>query len=221
MAFIGPLEMYCFYLFSEGGRFHYEGFGFGSFMFANIAAQIVGYYLIALVAIPLGYGHVKRLRWARTLSLTNGASSRVRIQEGYGHVKRLRWARTLSLTLLGFWLVAGIPLFLHYLTCFYYYGLAGKTQFPSKYSFMHQLFRFFSTIYHDFLSFDLSFWNYVFFFEWEFPFFWTRIMVLLCMLIFLILFLKAVFSSKFFKDLLKPQIGVLFYFVLYMSTLFC
>ena len=56
VAFIGPLELYCFYLFSEGGRFHYEGFGFGSFMFANIASQIVGYYLIAALAIPLGYG---------------------------------------------------------------------------------------------------------------------------------------------------------------------
>jgi len=87
MAFTGPLEMYCFYLFSEGGRFHYEGFGFGSFMFANIAAQIVGYYLIAIVAVPLGYGHVKRLRWARTVSLT----------------------------LLGFWLVAGIPLLVAFL----------------------------------------------------------------------------------------------------------
>jgi hypothetical protein len=87
MAFVGPLEMYCFYLFSEGGRFHYEGFGFGSFMFANIAAQIVGYYLIAMVAIPLGYGHLKRLRSARTLSLT----------------------------LLGFWLVAGIPLLVAFL----------------------------------------------------------------------------------------------------------
>ena len=87
LAFTGPLEMYCFYLFSEGGRFHYEGFGFGSFMFANIAAQIVGYYLIAMVAIPLGYGHVRRLRWARTLTLT----------------------------LLGFWLVAGIPLIVVFL----------------------------------------------------------------------------------------------------------
>lgn len=82
MAFMGPLEMRAFYLFSEGGRFHYEGFGFGSFMFANIAAQIVGYYLIAMVAMPLGYGNIMRLRWARTLSLT----------------------------VLGFWLVAGIPL---------------------------------------------------------------------------------------------------------------
>ena len=81
-ALLGPLEMYCFYLFSEGGRFHYEGFGFGSLMFGNIASQIIGYYLIAMVLIPLGYGHLK-----------------VR-----------RWARTLALTLVGFWLVVGVPL---------------------------------------------------------------------------------------------------------------
>jgi len=70
VGFLGPLEMYCFYLFSEGGRFHYEGFGFGSFMFGNIASQIIGYYLIAALLIPLGYGHLKMRRWARTLSLT-------------------------------------------------------------------------------------------------------------------------------------------------------
>lgn len=68
-AFMGPVEIYCFYLFSEGGRFHYAGFGFGSFMFGNIAAQIVGYYLIAGLLIPLGYGHLKVRRWARTLAL--------------------------------------------------------------------------------------------------------------------------------------------------------
>jgi hypothetical protein len=82
VGFLGPLEMYCFYLFSEGGRFHYEGFGFGSFMFGNIASQIIGYYLIAGLLIPLGYGHLKMRRWARTLSLT----------------------------LLWFWLVVGAPL---------------------------------------------------------------------------------------------------------------
>ena len=62
-ALLGPAEMYCFYLFSEGGRFHYEGFGFGSFMFGNIACQIIGYYVIAAVFIPLGYGHVRMRRW--------------------------------------------------------------------------------------------------------------------------------------------------------------
>jgi hypothetical protein len=82
VGFLGPLEMYSFYLFSEGGRFHYEGFGFGSFMFGNIAAQIVGYYLIAAMLIPLGYGHLTMRRWARTLALT----------------------------LLWFWLIVGAPL---------------------------------------------------------------------------------------------------------------
>jgi hypothetical protein len=86
-ALLGPAEMYCFYLLSEGGRFHYEGFGFGSFMFGNIASQIIGYYLIAVVCITLGYGHLRTRRWARTLSLT----------------------------LLGFWLVAGVPLIVVFL----------------------------------------------------------------------------------------------------------
>jgi hypothetical protein len=81
-ALLGPLELYCFYLFTGDGPFAYEGFGFGSFMFGNIAAQIIGYYLIAAICIPLGYGHL-RLR---------------------------RWARTLTLVLLWLWLVVGMPL---------------------------------------------------------------------------------------------------------------
>ena len=89
-AIYGPVEFYSFYLFSEGGRFYYEGFGFGSLMFAIIAWQIVAYYLIALVFIPLGYAHI-RLR---------------------------SWARTLSLTLLWCWLVLGIPLLVFGITLF-------------------------------------------------------------------------------------------------------
>jgi hypothetical protein len=68
-AFFGPLEIYCYYLFTEGGRFHYEGFGFGSFMFGNIAVQIMGYYIIALIFIPLGYGHLKKQSWIQKISL--------------------------------------------------------------------------------------------------------------------------------------------------------
>lgn len=67
-AILGPVEMYCYYLFSEGGPFYYEGFGFGSFMFANLTAQIAGYYVIALILIPLGYGHVTLRRWARPVA---------------------------------------------------------------------------------------------------------------------------------------------------------
>lgn len=81
-ALIGPAEMHAFYLFEEGGRFHYDGVGFGSLMFANIAIQIAGYYVIAALCIPLGYGHVK-LRW---------------------------WARPITMTLLVDWLIVGLPL---------------------------------------------------------------------------------------------------------------
>ena len=81
-ALVGPAETYVFHLFEEGGRFHYEGFGFGSLMFANIVIQIVGYYIIAALCIPLGYGHLT-LRW---------------------------WARTAMTTLLIDWLIVGLPL---------------------------------------------------------------------------------------------------------------
>jgi hypothetical protein len=69
-AFYGPAELYCFYLFSDGGRFHYEGFGFGSMMFASIAWQIIGYYLIAFTLIPLGWGHLRLHRWARIVAIS-------------------------------------------------------------------------------------------------------------------------------------------------------
>ena len=69
-AMVGPLEVYTYYLFSSGGKFHYAGFEFGSFMFANITIQVAGYYAIALVCIPLGYGHLKLHRWSRKIALT-------------------------------------------------------------------------------------------------------------------------------------------------------
>jgi hypothetical protein len=51
-------------------------------MFANIAIQIAGYYVIAALCIPLGYGHLKS-RW---------------------------WAGTIMMTLLVDWLIIGLPL---------------------------------------------------------------------------------------------------------------
>jgi hypothetical protein len=68
-AFIGPVEMYCYSLFTEGGRFHYEGFSFGSMIFGSITMQIWAYYIIALICIPLGYGHVKKHAWIQKISL--------------------------------------------------------------------------------------------------------------------------------------------------------
>jgi hypothetical protein len=65
---LAPLETYCYYLFSQEGSFHYEGFGFGSFMFANITGQIVAYYGLAVIGIVLGYGHWNIRKWARRLT---------------------------------------------------------------------------------------------------------------------------------------------------------
>jgi hypothetical protein len=65
-AVYAPAELGGFAFFAAGGRFHYEGFGFGSLMFAVIAWQIIAYTAIALVLIPLGYGHLRLRRWART-----------------------------------------------------------------------------------------------------------------------------------------------------------
>jgi len=69
-AFMGPVEVYCFYLFETGGRLAYDGFGFGSLLFGIIAWQIAGYYVIALLCIPLGAAHVRPRRWARVLMLS-------------------------------------------------------------------------------------------------------------------------------------------------------
>jgi len=68
-AFIAPLEIRSYYLFSEGGKFYFEGFGIGSLMFANITIQIIAYYLIAILFIILGYGHLKLHEWARSWSI--------------------------------------------------------------------------------------------------------------------------------------------------------
>ncbi len=67
-AYYGPLEIHVFALFSEGGRFHYEGFGFGSFWFATLVLQNFGYYAAAALLIPVGLGHLRLRRWALTLT---------------------------------------------------------------------------------------------------------------------------------------------------------
>lgn len=65
---IAPLEIYSYYLISEGGRFYYDGFKIGSFLYGLIFAQIIGYYFIAFIFITIGYGHLKLKVWALKLS---------------------------------------------------------------------------------------------------------------------------------------------------------
>ncbi len=67
-AYYAPLEIYVLYLFSEGGRFHYDGFGVGSFWFAVFMVLNLGYYLIAAVCLPLAVGHIRLRRWGLTLA---------------------------------------------------------------------------------------------------------------------------------------------------------
>ena len=66
-AALALLEVRCFALFAPGGRFHYQGFGDGALMFANITLQIVAYGLLATLLVPLGYGHLRLRPWSRTL----------------------------------------------------------------------------------------------------------------------------------------------------------
>ena len=67
-AYYAPLEIYVLYLFSEGGRFHYDGFGVGSFWFATLVVMNLGYYLIAAVCLPLAVGHIRLRCWSLTLA---------------------------------------------------------------------------------------------------------------------------------------------------------
>lgn len=66
---LAPLELITFSYFSEGGRFHYDGFGVGSFMGLTITAQIVVYYLLGMAGLVIGYGHIHLRSWIRPITL--------------------------------------------------------------------------------------------------------------------------------------------------------
>jgi len=67
--FCVPAEFTSLYGFIDGGDFHFEGFGFGSLMFAFIVFSGMVYASLALVCIPLGIGTLQLKRWGFTLSL--------------------------------------------------------------------------------------------------------------------------------------------------------
>ncbi len=62
---LSPLELMTFTYFSEGGRFHYPGFSVGSFMGLTITAQVVVYSLVGMIAMAVGYGHLRLRGWIR------------------------------------------------------------------------------------------------------------------------------------------------------------
>lgn len=59
--FIASVEIQTYSQFEDGGRFAYVGSG--SLMFAFITVQVLGYYFIALICLPLGCSHLRLQRW--------------------------------------------------------------------------------------------------------------------------------------------------------------
>jgi hypothetical protein len=68
LLLLAPLESVCLTFFSPGGRFAYEGFGYGSLMFFLIAMQMLAYDLLAALLLTLGWGHLKGRRWTPALT---------------------------------------------------------------------------------------------------------------------------------------------------------
>ena len=66
--FAFPAEFTSFYSFSNGGAFNYEGFGFGSILFAVILICVFMYAALALICIPVGIGNIKSTYWGYRLS---------------------------------------------------------------------------------------------------------------------------------------------------------
>lgn len=57
--FAAPAEFSSFYAFSHGGTFQYDGFGFGTLMYAVISISTLFYAALALICIPVGIGNIK------------------------------------------------------------------------------------------------------------------------------------------------------------------
>jgi hypothetical protein len=66
--FAAPAEFSSFYAFIDGGAYHYEGFGFGSLMFAVIIICALIYAALALICIPVGLGNIRLTFWGYRVS---------------------------------------------------------------------------------------------------------------------------------------------------------
>lgn len=67
--YYGPLEFYCFYMFTEDGQFGFENFTIGHLWFALLAVQNTLYYIVAFFLLPIGVGLIKLWEWSRKLIL--------------------------------------------------------------------------------------------------------------------------------------------------------
>jgi hypothetical protein len=69
--FAVPAEFTSFYAFVEGGSYQYEGFGFGSLMFAFIFFNVIVYLSLAFLYFTAGIGNLKLKKWGYFLSLAS------------------------------------------------------------------------------------------------------------------------------------------------------
>ncbi len=125
-----------------------------------------------------------------------------------------------------FGLVSVLPMFIYVLLDFLSLGTLKRESVPAVFSLPEQLVRFLVTIYHDLLSFDLAFDKYLFFFnginpvnKLSSPFFWFSIIILLCLLLFIVLFVRVTLSSRSFRRSLGPKKVLALYVALYSLLL--
>jgi hypothetical protein len=118
-----PAEFTSFYAFSEGGNSQYEGFGFGSLMFAFIIFNTMVYFSLALLCIPIGIGNYKLKKWGYNLSLAslktlliNGIATTVSILLSFNLLNIVNIYRFVTILILFFAFLIILP---YYLIKFY------------------------------------------------------------------------------------------------------
>jgi hypothetical protein len=121
---------------------------------------------------------------------------------------------------------SGLPMLIGFVLYYIHLGTLFGKRIPGKFSFSEQLIRFFAAIYHDFLSFGLTFEKYEVFLTgsrfWDKTssvMFWLDNIILVYLLVLFIFFVKFALSSKPFRNLLRPQAVLFSYMAMYSLLL--
>jgi hypothetical protein len=135
--------------------------------------------------------------------------------------RRDDWQRKLKRTLI-FGAGSGILMLIGFVFYYVHLGSLFGKRIPAKFSFSEQLIAFFAAIYHDFLSFGLTFEKYEVLFTgsrlWDKTgpvMFWLDKIVLVFLLVIMAFFIEFVRSSKQFRNLLRSQAVVFSYMAIY------
>lgn len=114
-----PTEFTSFYAFIDGGNNYYEGFGFGSLMFAFIVFSAMAYSSLALLGIPFGIGNITLKKWGFNLSLATlraimilGAAMTVGFLFSFDLIRTLESYQTLMILTFSFLFLIILPYFL-------------------------------------------------------------------------------------------------------------